>query len=91
MRDDTDVMVEEALAEAGTLEQGVDLEDAEGSLQREQYPPLPTAARRPHSSGQGVFPAPHEMQNGPPPAAGRSGHKGAAQRLFLEGSYKHPW
>ena len=71
--------------------QHVDWEDAEGCLHRKQYPPLPRAARRPHSSGHGVFPASHEIQNGPRSAAGSSGHNGAEQRLFLDGSYKQPF
>ena len=77
-------------SEADMLALGVDWQDAEGGVQKEQYPRLPMSARRPHSSGHGIFPASHEMQKGPRPTAGRSGHKGAAQRLFLEGSYKHP-
>ena len=77
-------------SEAGVSALGVDWQDAEGILHKEQYPRLPISARRPHSSGHGIFPPSHEMQKGPRPTAGRSGHKGAAQRLFLEGSYKHP-
>ena len=88
------VIVSCSVREAGatnTSLQGMDSEESRGGLQKEQYPPLPRSARRPQSSGHGILPLSHDMQKGPRPIAGTSGHKGAAQRLFLEGSYKQPW